>query len=329
MKEELLSEADLDPRDIWPFDQVQRETKEFEQILCAFGITIASGSPLESLCFSLLELKKNEQFGINSPEDLRITHRPAFGLYDLVRRIVRLHKHQDFPVFVDHLKLLNTGTVAQNIAAPADQVAAKIFELFLGLVCLEVGTDTRLDGPVRSYGDNPDVLVTLAGRRWGFACKVPSGKSPVTAFDRLEEGIGQIEDCSAAEIGCVVFNLKNYIDHDQTWPLVNGADYAARKDTPTYGYWIDLRRPIYLLRRDALEWQQQLVKVNGLDNVRALFTGKKSIPGAILFLQTTTGIQLQQGPVNTVLGLFELMNGGVSPADAMVLDKLNDAMHHH
>jgi hypothetical protein len=101
----LLSEGDLDPRDIWPFDLVKREITECEKILNNFGITIATGSPLEEMCFSLLELKKDERFGINSPEDLRVRFRPAFGLYDIVRRIVRLHKHQDFPVFVDHLRL--------------------------------------------------------------------------------------------------------------------------------------------------------------------------------------------------------------------------------
>jgi hypothetical protein len=82
--------------------------------------------------------------------------------------------------------------------------------------------------------------------------------------------------------------------------------------------------------RFAWEWQKQLVRINGGKNVLALFAGKKSIPGAIQFLQTTTGLQFQEGPVNTVLGLFELMmmNPHISPAEAIVLNKLNDAMHH-
>ena len=330
MKNQLLSEEDLDPRDIWPFDEVQRGIRKFQEILCGLGIAIATGSPLEKMCFGLLELKKDEQFGVGRMEDLRIAYCPAFGLYDLVRRIVRLHQHHDFPIFVDHLRLLNAGTVAQNIAAPADQVAAKIFELFFGLICLEVGTDAQLDGPVRSYGDNPDVLVNLAGQRWGFACKVPSGKSPIAWFGLLQKGIDQIEK-SPAEIGCVVFNLKNYIDHDKTWPLLNASEYAAGEDTPTYGYWADASEPLNLLRSHAWEWQKQLVRMNGGKNVLALFAGKKSIPGAIQFLQTTTGLQFQEGPVNTVLGLFELMmmNPHISPAEAIVLNKLNDAMHHH
>lgn len=328
MNEHLPSEKDLDPRDVWSFEQVQRETEELERILGRFGITILPGSPLEKMCLSLLELEERRRSGGDTMEDLRIAYRPAFGLNDLVRRVVRLHNHQDFRVLVGHLRLLNSGTIAQNISAVADQVAAKIFELLIGLICLEIGTNTCLDSPVRSYGDNPDILTNLDGRRWGFACKVPSGTSPITLFERLKEGIKQIER-SPAETGCVIFNLKNYIDHDKTWPLNNPDEYAAGKETPTYRCWANLVSPLNILRANALECQRQLITVNGRENVRALFCGRKSISGALFFLQTTTALQFLEGPVNTVLGLFHLMNEEVSSVDAAVLNKLNDAMHHH
>jgi len=240
---------DLDPRDVWSLEQVRRETAEFERILARHGITIRSRSPLEGMCLSLLELEQRSRG--HTMEDLRVSYRPALGLYDLVRRIVRLRDHPEFTVLVDHLRLLNTGTIAQNILAATDQVAAKIFELLIGLICLEVGDQTVLDHPVTSYGDNPDILTTIDGSRWGFACKVLSGQSPITVFDRIEEGIEQIE-ASPAEIGAVIVNLKNVIDHDRTWPLLNPAEYAARKDTPTYASWASYQQPLLLLRRTAL-----------------------------------------------------------------------------
>ena len=261
-------------------------------------------------------------------EDLRIAYRPAFGLHDLIRRIVRLQNHSDFPVLVEHLRLLNTGTVAQNVAAPTDQVAAKIFELLIGLLCLEIGTDTRVDGPVHSYGDNPDILTRLNGRIWGFACKVLSGRSPKTMFDRLKEGIEQIET-SPAEVGCVIINLKNQIDHDKTWPLLNADKFAAGKETPTYGSWTDYRAPVELLHKHARECHSDFLAENGARNVRKVLTGKKSIPGALLFLQTITSVQFVEGPTNTVLRYFYLMDEEVSDADAAILDRLNDAVHHH
>jgi hypothetical protein len=329
MNQQLPSEEDFDSRDVISFEQVQHETEEFEAVLNRYGIEILSGSQLEKMCFSLLELKERERSKIaDTMDDLRVLYRPAFGLHDLVRRIVRLHNRPDFPVLLDHLRLLNTGTVAQNIAAPIDQVAAKIFELLVGLICLECGADISLDGPMQSYGDNPDILVNLDARRWGFACKVLSGKSPITMFDRLKEGIEQIER-SPAQIGCVVFNLKNRIDHDKTWPLVNPQQYAAAKETPTYAYWADVSDPTNILRAHARECHRELVTAYGAEHVRMLFNNKKSITGALLFLQTMTGLQFSEGPVNTVLGLFHLMDEGVSPADAAVLNKLNDALHHH
>jgi hypothetical protein len=323
---DLPSERDLDPRDVWPFQQVRRETAEFESILARHGITIRAGSPLEGMCLSLLDVEQRSRG--DTMEDLRVAYRPAFGLYDLVRRVVRLRDHPEFTVLLDHLRLLNTGTIAQNIFAATDQVAAKIFELLIGLICLEVGAQTALDHPLTSYGDNPDILTTIEGRRWGFACKVLSGRSPITVFDRIEEGIHQIQ-VSPAEIGAVIINLKNVIDHDQMWPLLNAADYAAGRDTPTYASWPSYDGPLALLRQTALTCQRQLISTNGRENVRSLFTGRKSIPGVILFLQTTTSVQLAEGPANTVLGLFYLMHEGVRREDSVVLDKLNDAMHHH
>lgn len=322
----------FESQNIITFEQVSSEVEQFEQILKRLRIEIVPGSPLEAMCINLLDLeRKQEEPGkVGEMEDLRLAYRPALGLHDILRRIVRLCDHPNFHVLLDHLHLLNTGTLAQNVAASTtDQIAAKIFELLIGLICLEVGTDVRLEGPVTSYGDNPDIIVDISGRTWGFACKVLGGNSPITMFNRLEKGIKQIEQ-SPAEIGCVVFNLKNQIDHDETWPILNLTEYAAGKETPTYGNWRSLDGPLNIFRSLARQRQDSLEDVNGLENIRMLFAGKKSIPGALLFLQTAIGLKLRDEPLaNLVLGLFSLIDlCGVSSEDFAVLDKLNDAMHH-
>src|SRR5437588_3673218 len=202
----------FDPGGFTSFAQVQKEVEKFATILRDLGIDIKPSSPLEEMCLTLLgieEQKKNAAL-INPMEDIRILLRPALGLHDIIHRVIRLHRRDGFSNLLDHLRLLNSSTVAQNVAAPRDAIAAKIFELLMGLVCLEVGTKLELEGPVKSYGDNPDILIDLDGRRWGFACKVLSGSSPITMFDRLEEGVNQIE-ASPAEIGCTIINLKNQI----------------------------------------------------------------------------------------------------------------------
>jgi DNA mismatch endonuclease (patch repair protein) len=320
----------MPPRDATSFETVEWEVIEFEQILKGFGIEIKNGTPLENMCLSLLDLvrRHRQPETINPYEDLRIAYRPALGLHDIVKRIVRLHQRRDFEVFEQHLRLLNSGTVAQNISAPTDKVAAKIFELLIGLICLEIGKNVDLDSPVQSYGDNPDVLVDLCDRRWGFACKVLSGTSPITMFDRLEEGIAQIEN-SPAEVGCVILNLKNQLPHDTTWPLLNQDDYDAGIDTPTSGAWKTIDQPLRILLEIAEQRKAAFVKANGAQAVQNLFLGKKSIAGALLFLQTATAVVTPNGsPGNHMRGVFVIMNAGIRSQDEAVLNKLNDAMHH-
>ena len=74
----------------------------------------------------------------------------------------------------------------------------------------------ELDDPFNSKGKNPDVLAKIDGTIWGFACKTPNGSSAKTMFERLEEGVDQIE-VSRAQRGTVYFNFRNVIDHEQTW----------------------------------------------------------------------------------------------------------------
>ena len=197
----------------------------------------------------------------------------------------------------------------------------------MGLVCLEVGTNLELEGPVKSYGDNPDILIDLDGRRWGFACKVLSGSSPITMFDRLEEGVNQIE-ASPAEIGCTIINLKNQIDHNETWPLDNPDEYA-KGAIPRFGAWHSIEYPRDILSALADRRHEELVSVNGDAAIKLLFAGRKSVPAALLFLQTATAIASPHGPVNSTIGIFNLMClGEIVPTTITTLDRLNDAMHH-
>lgn len=322
----------FDPRDVTTFDQIRDEVRQFERILNRFGIQIGPGTALESMCLTLNDLERGQDRE-NWPglmEDLRPATRAAYGLRDLVCRINRLGNHPDFPVLLEHLKLLNSGAVAQNISAPTDQFSAKIFELLFALICLEVGDNLKVDGPVRSYGDNPDIVVNLAGKRWGFACKVTGGSSPKTLFDRLKDGIEQIEKTTGTEIGCVVFNMKNQIDHDQTWPMENPQQFAAGREAPTYVAWRDPRYPLGMLRDVARRWQKALFEAHGAENLRRLFVGKKSTPGLLFFLQTTILLRRSDDEpvVNSTLGHFCVLDLGMSDADFAVLASLNEPLHH-
>src|SRR5439155_17112367 len=136
-------------------------------ILSGLGIDIKPGSPLEEMSLTLLGLEEQRKDAelINPMEDIRILLRPALGLHDLIRRVIRLRRRAGFSKLIPHLQLLNSSSVAQNMAAPRDAVAAKILDLLMGRVCLEVGTNLQVDGPLQSYGDDPDSLIDIKRRR--------------------------------------------------------------------------------------------------------------------------------------------------------------------
>jgi hypothetical protein len=327
---DAASLGDLHPRAFTSFEEVSREVEEFEQVLASNGITIVPGSALEAMAYHLLELQRRRAnpHTIDPWEDIRQAFRPALGLHDLIRRILRVRRSPDFPRLLPHLRLLNRGTVAQNVSAPTDQVSAKIFELLIALVAIETGANVTLDDPDHSAGDNPDVLVTFAGKRWGFACKVLGGTSPLTLYDRLEEGIRQIGD-SEAEIGCVVFSMKNQIDHDLTWPLMNPVEYRKRLETPTFGAWRNSDDAHQQFLALAAQRHEQLLEVNSTAATEALFLGKKTIPAALLVFQSATSIRLPVGPTFTFIGCLVLMDlFGVAEGDRRVFEELNLAFQH-
>jgi hypothetical protein len=120
-----------------------------------------------------------------------------------------------------------------------------------------------LDNPHQSKGNNPDVLFTINGVRWGVACKVPNSENPLTMWDNFKKGLEQIQN-SDAHRGFVLFNLKNLISLDEVWPRV-ALENSGNKPNPRLRAWPHYRVPVDVLRRkvdtvmadlvDALERQ--------------------------------------------------------------------------
>ncbi|KPL04857.1 MAG: hypothetical protein AMK75_00365 [Planctomycetes bacterium SM23_65] len=197
-----------------PHEQAGVWVEALEQTLLENGITIPTGSDFESVWLFVKHREEARAGGtVDQMEDTRADHRKAIGLIHLARLVYRAKSRGCLQPFVNHLRLLPKWRFAQNDRAFFDEGSNKVFELLFGLVCSEAGDGVVMDDPVRSKGKNPDVLVTIDNRRWGFACKVLSGYSGQTVYERLQEGIDQIEKASEAEVGCVVFNLKNVMDY--------------------------------------------------------------------------------------------------------------------
>jgi hypothetical protein len=265
------------------FTDAEAKSDAFERLLKELGIKIEPKGALEQICLYVKELA-DFHLGKAKPSasvDFRPHLRTLMGLDHLVSLALALGVEKLRP-FKDHLALLNEGTPLQNVAAPRnDPSGDKLFELLIALGAVRMGAEVTVDSPDRSKGDNPDVIAAWKGARWGFACKVPSGDSPTTLFDRIAEGVEQIEK-SPSEHGFVVLNFKNRLDHDGAFPILSRGPGGE----PTFG---PLREPdsvIAELRAFADARTKAMVEQATREEVEKLFANRKALPALLVWLQT-------------------------------------------
>jgi hypothetical protein len=301
---------------------------EFEAALARQGINIRPGSELEGACCSVLEVvgKHHDRTIRNPQEDIRKVFTEVLGIWIFLQKVVRLQNHPCFPTFAPHLNLLNAGTVIQNKRLRASQDAAnKIFELLFALVLLDLSPDVALAHPDLEDTSNPDILATIDGQRWGFACKVVYGDSGRTLFDNLKRAAEQI-DASAATVGCPVVNFRNHIKHETFWPLLNEAEHRAGAE-PVFGTSIDLGEAGRALADQVTLKRNQVVEDIELQHVLNMYVGKKAIPAFLAFCQTCAGKVTAIGPVPA--GIAALVLGKFAPCDQYlpIFDRMNKALH--
>lgn len=184
-----------------------------------------------------------------------------------------------------------------------------------------------LDNPVRSTGNNPDILVDIESVRWGFACKALHSKSSETFFKNLEKGIDQIER-SDASTGVVVFNLKNVLNHDDYWRITNRQQFLAGAD-PLFNAFANREAAFLKLTADADSIRKAIVDDIEPQNWVRLFDGKKAIPAFLLFVQMCAGMHHDGGVHPSLFGYFSMTPIGHDPTlnQMTVLRALNRAMH--
>jgi hypothetical protein len=141
------------------------------------------------------------------------------------------------------------------------------------------------------------------GIRWGFACKVLNGSSPLTTSDRLDEGINQIEN-SPADTGFVFFNFKNLIDHRRAWPLTNEETHLRGAEEPRFGSWRDTGAVLRQLEQFMNPRSGACIEYNGADILRAL-QGRADRDGILawsLFGADSTSVRASRSAAGAVVG---------------------------
>jgi hypothetical protein len=215
-----------------PYASANDVGNRFLELLHNHGINPPAGSGMEDELLSLtqlLEVMRNPNLaqGQNRVAILRT----AAGLHDLAAKVLSVATIQEFSTFIPHLQLIadakvRAASLGQNAASGYDDdTARKMAELYIGCLAAHVGTDVCLDHPVKSKGDNPDVIFTVeetlvvkTPKRWALAIKTISTNRGQTIFDRISEGAEQIDDPKCqADYGMVIINAKNALDHEALW----------------------------------------------------------------------------------------------------------------
>jgi hypothetical protein len=308
---------------------LEQKVIRFKELLSDYGIAIDPNSDLQRLCDAVVivvgkHLSPNRQ---DPHEDIRIVFADVLGFWLFLTKILRLREHPNFKTIVPHLALLNQASVAQTKALIfSNDASNKVLELLFALVLLDVGSDIMLDDPNHPTGKNPDVLVTIEKRRWGFACKSLTGRSGKAFFDNLNKAVDQIQN-SEAEIGCVAVGFRNLLDHSQYWPMINEEEYRAGAE-PIFGAFVEPDQIVGPALFEQVRLKQlQVVEEIGADNVLNVFRGKKALPGFLAFCQTATGTASSAGPIPTSIAILALANFNRADAFTSVFHEMNLALH--
>lgn len=308
------------------FSEVKKLADDFEAVLRDRQITISHGSELERLCLIPTDIvdKYLRPEIRSSTEDIRPYFREFLGIHDLMVKIVKSSSHTFFSQLIPHLKKLNNSSPLQNLSTSVlNQDNNKAFELFIATLCLNASTDEiSVDHPDASKGDNPDVIAVFEGRKWGFGCKVLHSDNIKTIIGNIEKAVDQIEK-SGSEIGMPVISMKNIINHDDFWPLLNPEEFRSGAE-PVFRSFLDLKLPMMELDKYANEFREKLFEELKIDGIRDLFYNKKSQPVCLLYFPTTTSVIINDMPVATRLNIFRLLSFSDQPTEAeVVAEKMN------
>lgn len=311
------------------FQHVMDSFFEFEKLMSIHGLNIRLDSKLEESLLQCVQLLDhyNKKLPIDNYSDIRPFFRNIIGSYDLINKILSVKEHPLFVRILPHIELLNNSNFFQNIrSSPTDQSANKVFELYMCLLSMTFSSQIDVDSPIKSTGDNPDVIFSSNGHDIGIACKVMHSDKVKTFFEKFVEGVEQIER-SRCDTGFVVINMKNIINHDEFWPILNETDVLHNGETPTYGAFTSNDKPEEMLIGFGNNYYRSLMDETYIEEFEKIkYT--KAINAIVLFLQTTVSIKKQNQPYPAIFGLFFIVPfKKIGNNINELFEKFNKSMH--
>jgi len=264
---------------------------------------------------------------LDPEKDYREEWRRAIGLNDIIRKIVLAKDCPDFPKLWPHITLLlGDSSIVQNTWSPKDdETSDKLFELYMALASIRIGTNLEIDHPKKSsMGDNPDVMVSIGSHKWAFACKTIHSDKVKTITDRIDDGLSQI-DRSNANRGVVILNLKNLIEHDRVWPITRQPNTNEVRYVP---FQTEENAKFEFDQMAQRVFEMVCTQLKGEEGINVLFNNRKASPFVLAFFSTVVGLVREGKPTFTLLRLLKpFVFREISEEDLRVAELLNDGIH--
>jgi hypothetical protein len=266
-------------------------------------VDLRKGSSITRAVAGLMDLSAGLAGEALIPKDRRQTFLAGVGLADLVVKTRAVTKHPEFSKLCKHFQLLlKQGGLLQNTATEFNEDATnKVFELQTALSVLQVGTNIELEDSKNNKGvRNPDILVDLNGMRWGLACKVLNTKKTKSYYDRVEEGIKQIDKANSAQRGFVIVNLKNVLDSERLWPVPVSGPHG-----PVDGVWPSVDHLGALAEAQVEQFLTDCEAIFGGDtHIRGLFAQSKAVPLTLNYVNVSAPCMVNGAPTLTNLRML-------------------------
>lgn len=324
---------------LFSYQEVSSSVEEFERILNNHGITIKSNSDLERICLNVIDmLERHIRPELSNPlDEFRTYYSEILGLHDLILKIIRVKDHKCFSNLIPHLKLLNEASVPQNTKTLIrgigewDSNSNKLFELLLGAICMSFSPEAELEPPnpkKQAKKKNPDVIFSFSDEPWAITCKVMHTANIKTFVQEINTGVKQIEATNVKR-GIVCINLKNIINHDEMWPIMNKEDFLNGGE-PLFGSYPNIEIPTSIFRNIANKISADMLKECGTDYIINMFKDKKALPGCLLFIQTAISVSFGSTPYPTTFGIFNWIKSSrenLREKEMQCLYLLNCSMH--
>lgn len=323
-----MSKSVRDPmnKDSYSFSKAQDDFEKFETLLRTKGIPVVPNSDLERLGLSVYDLLfRHEHPEIqNSNDDIRPFVREALGLNDLVGKVLKIKGNPSFGSLLDHFRLLNKGNPQQNaVTLVTDQASNKLFELLIACALMVHSDEVSLAHPDLENTDNPDVLARFGKALFGFACKVPHSPNGKTLFGNVRKAVEQINR-SKADVGVVIMNLKNLLNHDDLWPILNETEWKNGAE-PLFSGYLDSDDATNKLRSEVDQIVESIASEISKEDLVETFFGGKALPAIVFYVPTVVGTVVGGRPQLTSLGFLNMYEFGEIGADErIVLELLND-----